>query len=119
MTALLEMGAQPIAASEPAKKTYFRRKVVIDGVPIAGLVTITADNKFALFVNEQFVGESSGEGDEWLTPTNFSVKTFLLQGENIIAIEVEDPDLTNNGLWFKLQYNIMPENIDELPIIRE
>ena len=119
MTALLEMGAQPIAASEPAQKTYFRRKVVIDGVPIAGLVTITADNKFALFVNEQFVGEGGGEGDEWLTPTNFSVKTFLLQGENIIAIEVEDPDLTNNGLWFKLQYNIMPENIDELPIIRE
>ncbi|NQS99423.1 MAG: tetratricopeptide repeat protein [candidate division Zixibacteria bacterium] len=117
-SALLEMGVQAISADTPAEKLYFRHKFTIKDIPIAGVVTISADDKFSLFINGKFVGKGSNDEMAWLTPVNYSVKAFLETGENIIAVEVTDPDLSGNGLWFKLQYNVMPENIDDLPIVR-
>ena len=116
---LREIGVQPISAETPAGKLCFRYEFTIIGTPISGVVTISADDRFSLFVNNKFVGKGSSDEIAWLTPVNYSVKTFLETGGNVIAVEVTDPDLSGNGLWFKLQYNVMPENIDDLPIVRE
>ena len=118
MSALDALMVPALVAGEPAEKLYYRRVFTINGRPVSGVVTISADNSFALFVNGHFIGETSGEGEEYLTPLNYTVTSFLAPGENVIGIELNDPDLTGEGLWFKLDYSIMPDNIDELPIVR-
>ena len=118
MSALDALMVPAMVAAEPAQKLYYRRVFTITGRPVSGVVTISADNSFALFMNGHFVGETSGEGEEYLTPLNYTVTSFLLPGENVIGVEVIDPDLSGEGLWFKLDYSIMPDNIDELPIVR-
>ena len=116
---LEEIVSQPIWAENPAEKLYFRYKFNLTGKPISGLVHISADEKFALWVNGEFVAEGGGiEDNAWLVPYNTSVQRLLSPGLNTIAVETVDSDLTARGLWFKLEYSVMPENIDQLPIKR-
>ena len=117
MSALFAMNVPAIALSQPAEKAFYRYTLNIKGQPVTGVVIISADDNFALYINEKFVGEGSSEEMAYLNPSNFTVTSFLHPGENIIAIELTDPDLTGNGLWFKLEYSVMPENIDDLPIV--
>ncbi len=117
LSALEEIVPLPIWAENPAEKLHFRFKFNIEGKPISGLVYLSADEKFALWVNSQFVAEyGSSEDDSWILPYNTSVKSFLLPGLNTIAVEAIDSDLTTRGLWFKLEFSVMPENIDEIPV---
>jgi hypothetical protein len=112
-------GVEPIWGATPSPNKYFRYKFTISGTPIAGNATLSADENFSFYLNGRFVGEGSDEENAWLSPINFSIKTYLVPGENIIAIEGIDENQTARGLWFKLQYNIMPENIDNMPIVRK
>jgi hypothetical protein len=118
MSALEALGVKPIWSDEAKEKLYFRYTFNISGIPVSGIVTISADDKYVLYVNGQFVGEGSEEVMSWLKPTTYTVKSFLAPRKNVVAVETSDPDLTANGLWFKMDYNTMPENIDELPIVR-
>jgi len=116
-SALEALGVPAITISEPSAKVYYRYTFNIVGRPVSGVVTISADNKFALYLNEQFVGEAGDAGMAYLTPVNYTVNSFLRPGDNIIAVEVVDEDLSGQGLWFKLDYSVMPDNIDQLPIV--
>jgi|GEM_PF-1623285 len=116
-SALQAMGVPAITSPSPAAKLYYRYTMNIIGRPVSGVVTISADNKFAFYINEQFVGEGGDEAMAYLTPANYTVTSFLHPGDNIIAVEVTDGDLSGQGLWFKLDYSVMPDNIDQLPIV--
>ena len=117
-TALDELGAPPIWNAEPVEKLSFRRHFEIDGKPFSGSISISVDDDYAIFINGEFVGDDSKKEMDWETPENYSVVSFLRNGTNVIAVEAFDPDLTGQGFWFKLDYAVMPESIDDLPIVR-
>lgn len=117
-SAIDALGIPSITTSTPAEKSFYRYTFDLNGIPVTANINISADNKFALYINNKFVGESSGEGDSYLTPAVYSAASFLKQGQNIIAVEVSDPDKTGMGLWFKMDYKLMPSDIENLPIIR-
>ena len=113
---LQSLGTDPIWAAEPAEKLYFRYKFNIDGKPIFGNLILSVDENYALFLNGEFVAEGTGEQQDWLEPFGTGVQNFLKPGENVVAVEATDADMTANGLWFTLEYNVMPENLQELDL---
>ena len=117
LSGLYALGAEPIWHDMPAEKLYFRYKFNIDGQPIFGSLITSVDENYVLYLNGRFVGEGSGAENAWLETLSMSVLNFLLPGENIVAVEAIDTNLTGIGLWFKLEYNVMPEDIDEIPIV--
>jgi hypothetical protein len=118
LSALDVIVEQPIWADSLAERVYFRHKFTITGKPISATYYIAVDENYALFINGKFVAEGESGEDVWIKPYSSMIKGYLKEGENVIAIEAIDEDLTGHGLWFKLEYNLMPQNIDNLPVIR-
>jgi lysophospholipase L1-like esterase len=76
--------------SAAAGDVYFRRTFNVDA-PSKGLIEITADNRYDLFVNGRHVGAS----DAWQTRTKYDIGPLLVPGRNLIAVrgtnDAQDP----------------------------
>jgi len=87
----------------PAATRYFRRAFTIDR-PVQppvdeGVLDITADNAFTVWVN----GAEVGRGSEWKQVFRFDVKKHLVHGQNVIAVEARN-DSGPAGLMVRLTY---------------
>ncbi len=98
--ALMPAGAQPMdgwishpqAAAEPGPLIlHFRREIVLASVPARLPITITADNRFILFVNGHRIasGPSAGTVKRWRVRT-LDLAPHLRRGHNVIAAAVWD-----------------------------
>ncbi len=84
--------SHPDAASVPGPIVlHFRRVLDVAKVPKALLVTITADNRFILFVNGKRVaaGPSTGTLAHWRTE-GLDLAPYLKPGRNVVAAAVWD-----------------------------
>jgi hypothetical protein len=97
------------SADAAAGKRYFRRAFTLPGdqrVASASL-RISADDRFAAWVNEQAVGNSDGRLESWRSAREFDQVGPLLQpGANVIAIEAENlpaPAANPAGLIARLE----------------
>jgi putative heme-binding domain-containing protein len=76
------------AREAPKGTVYFRKVINLGGngpAPVdEGVVDITADAEFSLWVNGALVGS----GKDWKQAQTFDVKKFLVRGNNAIAVEV-------------------------------
>lgn len=82
---------------------HFRREIRLDQRPVAMPVTVTADNRFILFVNGRRVasGPSTGTLARWRTST-IDLAPYLQSGSNVVAAAVWDfvrkaPETTTGG----------------------
>lgn len=65
----------------------FRCTLVLEEVPVAAAVLITADNGYELFLNGASVGHDVGaEGEVWSTVERYDITTRLTKGRNVIGI---------------------------------
>ncbi len=91
------------------KVIYYRYRFnSVDRISYAEL-EITADDNWILYVNGSLVEEDLDEKDDWKTATSIVITQYLVQGDNVIAVEVNDPNQTAGGLWVRLMYNTIPE----------
>jgi alpha-L-rhamnosidase len=68
---------------------HFRRNFSLDNVPEKGLIYISADNKYRLYVNGKFAGMGPAKAD--LTHWKYDeldISQYLSEGENTLAIQV-------------------------------
>lgn len=82
------------AATKAEKETvYFRRAFDVQQ-PDGGLVEITADNRFEIFLN----GRRVGSADNWQQRFKFDIGPLLLPGRNLIAVSATNADVDAAGL---------------------
>ncbi len=93
---------------------YFRKTVQFDGTPVAGKFYITADDDFHLYINGEYMINDSDtlNGFHNIDSVDFDYfQEFVSQGENVIAVDVEDKNLTGGGLRFYGYIDLLPADI--------
>ncbi len=89
---------------ERACIVLFRRTAELMSDPAAGMIRISADTRYKLYVNERLieVGPSRGDRQIWFCDT-IDLCPYLKKGKNIIAVRVlrypEDPSAGNHGMF--------------------
>lgn len=74
---------------EQARIVLFRKKINIAEKPVSGLVSISADSRYKLYVNDRLAqtGPSKGDKQIWFYD-DVDISNYLKKGINIIAVEV-------------------------------
>jgi alpha-L-rhamnosidase len=82
-----------IACPDVSRKDYgvfhFRKTISVDGKPDCFVVHASADNRYKLYVNGEWVGEGPSRGDlgHWRFES-YDIAELLKQGENVLAAVV-------------------------------
>lgn len=84
---------------------YFRKKFVSHGIPQKREIAISANCRYKLYINGQFVQEGPQKGcNESAYKDPADIGAYLRDGDNVIAAEVlyypENPDLRNDSLYY-------------------
>ncbi|MEJ2542465.1 MAG: tetratricopeptide repeat protein [Calditrichaceae bacterium] len=110
-------GGSIIAETGPADAdsiVFFRKKFAIDGTPTNGLFIVTADDDYRLYLNGDYIIDDAENTFTKLDSIDYiTLEYSLKKGENIIAIDVEDKDLTAQGLMFYSYFEVIPADITE------
>ncbi|MBN1394663.1 MAG: family 78 glycoside hydrolase catalytic domain [Pirellulales bacterium] len=87
-------------AAEPGRR-FFRKTFTMpkDRKITRARISITADDKYELFVN----GESVGSGDDWQKPKMFDLTKLLKPGVNCLAVAAENVNIPAAGVAAKLE----------------
>jgi len=75
-------------AANPGSNPCWFRRVFDLGDPESGRVEITADNTYRLVVN----GRDVSAGNNWEVLEAHDIKTFLIKGKNVIAVQAGNSD---------------------------
>ncbi len=78
---------------------FFRKTFYIDGKPVAGNIYVTADEDFRIYLNgEYLLDDEKNDYSVIDTLDYYTFGLYLKQGKNVLAIDVEDRDLTGGGV---------------------
>lgn len=68
---------------------FFRNTIELDEVPPEYIIHVSADNRYKLYVNGEWVGlgPARSDADNWIYET-YNIAAYLSEGENVIAAEV-------------------------------
>ncbi len=68
---------------------HFRKKINLDQFPANFLVHVSADNRYKLYVNGEYIGKGPARGDlyNWRYET-YDLAPYFKNGDNVIAAEV-------------------------------
>ena len=75
--------------SNPAGRgefAWFRKKFELNEIPESAHLYVSCDNEAEVWIN----GKKLGRNPDWRTPTVFDLKTYLVKGENLVAIAAKD-----------------------------
>jgi len=89
------------------KEVRFRKKIVINGPTKNAWLCITADKKYKLDIN----GKTAGEDGDWKTAETYDISSYLMAGENVFNVTVE------NAGALLLQGEITLENGSKIKLI--
>lgn len=83
------------ATSAAAGAKYFRRVIRVDASTLrTARMLLSADNAYTLWIN----GQEVHRGSEWNAPDEMSIKEYLKQGDNVIALAVNNSEAGPAGL---------------------
>lgn len=88
---------------------WFRKKFEILDPPAGGKIYITADDNWSLYVNGQYIEADDVDEIDWQEVSEINISDFLVIGENIVAIQIDDVDDSRFGLQVAIEYNTIPE----------
>lgn len=77
----------------PAGTCYFRKRISMAKIERAS-IEITADNRYELYVNGRLVGK----GGEWQQLDSYDVLRYMVSGQNVIAVRVDNVQPGSAGL---------------------
>ncbi len=70
----------------PAESVFLRKSFELDARPRKGILSVTADNRYIVYLN----GEKVGTGDTWQKADEYDVTKLLIAGKNTIAIQAKN-----------------------------
>jgi hypothetical protein len=83
------------ASGAAAGVKYFRRVIQVEIATLgAARMLVSADNSYTLWIN----GQEAHRGSEWNAPDEIAIKTYLKQGDNVIALAVNNSEPSPAGL---------------------
>lgn len=100
--------------SEGVRRYWFRKEFVIEDLPSSGKVWITADDNYSLYLNGTYIAEDGHAEMDWMKVDEYDVGNYIVQGRNVIALEVADVDSTRRGVILALEYETIPDINREL-----
>ncbi|MBZ0263241.1 hypothetical protein K8I28_01120, partial [bacterium] len=98
-----------IKTGEPSM--FYRYNFSTDERVTFAELEITADDKWTLYVNGELIEEDYDE--DWSDISFVPLTEFLQRGENLLAVQVDDPDSTGGGFWGRLMYSTIPDIPDD------
>jgi putative heme-binding domain-containing protein len=101
------------AASAPAGHRYFRRAFTVGRFADDATLDITADNAFTVWVN----GVRVGAGEDWKKVNRFDVRSHIVDGKNVIAVEARNAKDGPAGLLVRLAY--VPNGQSRLALVSD
>ncbi|HGY56002.1 MAG TPA: hypothetical protein ENK44_09885 [Caldithrix abyssi] len=101
-----------LAYSDADSIVFFRKTIEIEGTPVSGIIYITADNDFRVYLNGEYLLDDELNDYAVLdTIDYYTFQDFLEPGKNVFAVDVEDKDHTREGLKFYAFIEILPLDI--------
>ncbi|MGB9717303.1 MAG: family 78 glycoside hydrolase catalytic domain [Thermoproteota archaeon] len=102
----------------PAADRYFRRAISLpaDRKILKGVILITADDQFVLFVNGREAGRSDGKPYAWQRPQTVEITDLLHAGLNVLAIKATNTS-GHAGLLGKMVVEL--ENSEPLILVTD
>ncbi len=88
-----------LAANEseyPIPRVFFRRLINLPGLPVSGQIQIIADDTYRFYVNGELI--SAVQQQDGPTAQVHEFSDFLVSGQNILALVVDDTDGTGLGI---------------------
>lgn len=111
--------SDPRSAAPPGVR-YFRRTLVLPANATVRRATFigTADNGFALYVNDRRVGATDPAGESWRSPSELDVTAALRPGANQLAIAATNGGDAPNpaGLIGRLQVSLADRTNVDMPV---
>lgn len=106
--------AAPDASPTGAGVYFFRRDIELGGKPSTFPVRLSADNRYRLVVNGEFVAEGPARGDllNWNYET-LDLARHLRSGRNAIAVTVWNFGDLKPAAQFSLRTGLLMEGLDE------
>ncbi|MBD3225983.1 MAG: tetratricopeptide repeat protein [Caldithrix sp.] len=102
-------------AAEPAESDtigFFRKTFTLDGTPVSGKIYITADDDYRVYLNgEYLIDDPDNQFSVLDTLDYYTFEIAVNTGQNILAVDVEDKDLTGMGLKVYGSVEILPADI--------
>ena len=91
---------------------FFRKTFYLDGKPVAGNIYVTADEDFRIYLNGEYLLDDE-ENDYSVIDTldYYTFGLYLKKGKNVLAIDVEDRDLTAGGVKLYGYVETLPADI--------
>ncbi len=100
--------ADTAGKAKPSDTAYFRKILVIQGLPVSAQMQMQADDSYNLFVNGEFISQQISAKHENQAAHVHDIVNFLQTGENVIAVEVRDTDDSGGGLEAVLFLKTLP-----------
>ncbi len=105
----LAMGS-PLSSTDTL--VFFRKNFELKGTPLGGAIYITADEDFRIYLNGEYLLDDSLNNYSVVDSLDYyTFDIFLKKGKNLIAVDVEDKDLTAKGLKFYAYFELLPADI--------
>ncbi len=101
------------ATSAPAGNRYFRHSFTVGRWADEATLDITADNAFTVWIN----GHKVGSGDDWKKVYRFDVRSHIVDGKNVIAVEARNGKAGPAGLLVRLGY--VPNGQSRLAVVSD
>lgn len=90
-------GSEETASPSP-ERVYFRKKFMVEGLPVSGIVQLDVDDSFRLYFNGKSVAKFDFDASQTETTHVHDISSLLQTGENLIAVEAWDTDQTGGSL---------------------
>jgi tetratricopeptide (TPR) repeat protein len=111
MTSLSEEMPADTAASDTVQ-VFFRKKIDLQGTPVEGVMYVTADNDFNLFLNEEYITDDVADNFAVLDTIDYGYLSFSIKpGINTLALRVIDTDKTGGGVKIYGVIELIPLDI--------
>ncbi|MCD4665195.1 MAG: tetratricopeptide repeat protein, partial [Bacteroidales bacterium] len=99
---------RPQLGKVPSAHVYFRKQFIVNGLPVSAQIKLKINDSYNIFLNGEYVAtfipNDSTESQEHF----HNLTDILVDGENLIAIEGKDSDLSGNGLTAMLTVSSLP-----------
>ena len=105
-----EMAAD--TSSSDTVQVYFRKRLDLKGTPVEGVIYITADNDYNLFLNGEYITDDVDNNFAIVDTIDYGYLSYSIkQGVNTLALRVIDTDKTAGGVKIYGVIQLIPIDI--------